>query len=108
MKLLTQENIIKNQVDTIEQFKVLDYLKKQLSIDDFTVYLIDRFTIKVIDKNKEQGYFKYYTKTKSVDFYEKNIKNKEVERWKNGIKLYISWRLFITKFNNGKTKQWKN
>ena len=80
MKLLTQENIIKNQVDTIEQFKVLDYLKKQLSIDDFTVYLIDRFTIKVIDKNKEQGYFKYYTKTKSVDFYEKNIKNKEVER----------------------------
>ena len=80
MKLLTQENIIKNQVDTIEQFKVLDYLKKQLSIDDFTVYLIDRFTIKVIDKNKEQGYFKYYTKTKSVDFYEKNIKNKEVKR----------------------------
>ena len=80
MKLLTKENILKNQVDTIEQFKVLNYLKKQLSIDDFTVYLIDRFTIKVIDKNKEQGYFKYYTKTKSVDFYEKNIKNKEVER----------------------------
>ena len=80
MKLLTKENILKNQVDTIEQFKVLDYLKKQLSIDDFTVYLIDRFTIKVIDKNKEQGYFKYYTKTKSVDFYEKNIKNKEVKR----------------------------
>ena len=80
MKRLTKENILKNQVDTIEQFKVLDYLKKQLSIDDFTVYLIDRFTIKVIDKNKEQGYFKYYTKTKSVDFYEKNIKNKEVKR----------------------------
>ncbi len=80
MKRLTKENILKNQVDTIEQFKVLDYLKKQLSIDDFTVYLIDRFTIKVIDKNKEQGYFKYNTKTKSVDFYEKNIKNKEVKR----------------------------
>ena len=80
MKLLTQESIIKNQVDTIEQFKVLAYLKKQLSIDDFTVYLIDRFTIKVIDKNKEQGYFKYNIKTKSVDFYEKNIKNKEMER----------------------------
>lgn len=80
MERLTKENILKNQVDTIEQFKVLDYLKKQLSIDDFTVYLIDRFTIKVIDKNKEQGYFKYNTKTKSVDFYEKNIKNKEVKR----------------------------
>lgn len=80
MKLLTKENILKNQVDTIEQFKVLTYLKKQLSIDEFVVYLIDRFTIKVIDKNKEQGYFKYNNKTKTVDFYEKNIKNKEVER----------------------------
>lgn len=54
MKLLTKENILKNQVDTIEQFKVLDYLKKQLFIDEFKVYLIDRFTIKVIDKSKEQ------------------------------------------------------
>ena len=82
MKQLTKENILKNQVDTIEQFKVLDYLKKQLSIDEFVVYLIDRFTMKVVDKNNEQGYFKYNTKTKSVDFYEKNIKNKEIERWK--------------------------
>ena len=80
MKHLTKENILKNQVDTIEQFKVLDYLKKQLFISDFVVILIDRFTIKVIDKNKEQGYFKYNTKTKSVDFYEENIKNKEMER----------------------------
>ncbi len=59
---------------------MLDYLKKQLSIDEFVVYLIDRFTMKVVDKNNEQGYFKYNTKTKSVDFYEKNIKNKEIER----------------------------
>lgn len=80
MKQLTKENILKNQVDTIEQFKVLDYLKKQLSIDEFTIYLIDRFTIKVIDINKGQGYFKYNSKTKSVDFYERNIKNKEMER----------------------------
>ncbi len=80
MKHLTKENFLKNQVDTIEQFKVLDYLKKQLFISDFDLYLIDRFTIKVIDKNNEQGYFKYNSKTKSVDFYEKNIKNKEMER----------------------------
>ena len=80
MKQLTKENILKNQVDTIEQFKVLDYLKKQLSIDEFVVYLIDRFTMKVVDKNNEQRYFKYNTKTKSVDFYEENIKNKEMER----------------------------
>ncbi len=77
---INKRNILKNQVDTIEQFKVLDYLKKQLSILEFDLYLIDRFTIKVIDKNNEQGYFKYNSKTKSVDFYEKNIKNKEMER----------------------------
>ena len=80
MRLLNKENIIKNQVDTIEQFKVLDYLKKQLSISEFAVYLIDRFTIKVVYNNNEQGYFKYNTKPKAVDFYEKNIKNKEMER----------------------------
>ena len=33
--------------------------------------------IDVVDKNNEQGYFKYNSKTKSVDFYEENIKNKE-------------------------------
>lgn len=64
MKQLTNENILKNQVDTIEQFKVFDYLKKQLSIDAFSIYLIDRYTIKVIDKNKAQGYFKYNSKNK--------------------------------------------
>ncbi len=77
---INKRNILKNQVDTIEQFKVLDYLKKQLSIGKFDLFLIDRFTIKVVDKNNEQGYFKYNSKTKSVDFYEKNIKNKEMER----------------------------
>ena len=74
MKHLTKENILKNQVDTIEQFKVLDYLKKQLSIGEFDLFLIDRFTIKVVDKNNEQGYFKYNAKTKSVDFYKKKKK----------------------------------
>ncbi len=68
MKQLTKENILKNQVDTIEQFKVLDYLKKQLFISDFVVILIDRFTIKVVDKNNEQGYFKYNSKTKISRF----------------------------------------
>lgn len=80
MKQLIKENILKNQIDTIEQFKVLNYLKKHLSIYEFTVILVDRFTIKVIDKNNEQGYFRYNSKTKSVDFYEKNIINKEMER----------------------------
>ena len=80
MRLLNKENIIKNQVDTIEQFKVLAYLKKYFNIDTVSLYLLDRFTIKLVDKNNDVGYFKYNSKTKSVDFYEENIKNKERER----------------------------
>ncbi len=80
LRLLNKENILKNQVDTIEQFKVLDYLKREFNTDEVSLYLLDRYTIKLTDKNNEIGYFKYNYKTKSVDFCEKNIKNKEVER----------------------------
>ena len=68
MRLLSKENIIKNQVDTIEQFKVLAYLKKQFNTDEVNLYLLDRFTIKLVDKNNDIGYFKYNSKTKTVDF----------------------------------------
>lgn len=91
MQLLTKENILKNQVNTIEQFKVLTYLKQQFNLDEVSLYLLDRFTIKLIDKNNDVGYFKYNSKTKSVDFYEKNIKKQEMERWKNENKLYKNW-----------------
>lgn len=80
MRLLNKENIYKNQVDTIEQLKVLAYLKKEFNTDEVNLYLLDRFTIKLVDKNNEVGYFKYNFKTKSVDFYQKNIKNREMER----------------------------
>ncbi len=80
MKPLNKENITKNQVDTIEQFKVLAYLKEQFNTDKVNLYLLDRFTIKLIDKNNDIAYFKYNSKTKEIDFYEKNIKIKEMER----------------------------
>lgn len=80
MRQLNKENIFKNQIDTIEQFKVLSQLKKYFNTDEVDLYLLDRFTIKLIDKNNDIGYFKYNSKTKSVDFYENNIKNKEMER----------------------------
>lgn len=80
MRLLNKENIIKNQVDTIEQFKILAYLKQHFNTDEVNLYLLNRFTIKLVDRNNNVGYFKYNSKTKSVDFYEKNIKNKERER----------------------------
>ena len=80
MRHLNKENIIKNQVDTIEQFKVLDYLKQHFNTDEVNLYLLNKFTIKLVDKNNDVGYFKYNSKAKSVDFYEKRIKNKERER----------------------------
>lgn len=80
MRLLNKENIIKNQVDTIEQFKVLAYIKDYFNTNEVNLYLLDRFTIKLIDKNNDVGYFKCNSKTKAVDFYEKNIKDKEMER----------------------------
>lgn len=82
MRLLNRENIFKNQVDTIEQFKVLAYLKQQFDVDEVNLYLLNGFTIKLVDKNNDVGYFRYNSKTKSVDFYEKNIKNREMEREK--------------------------
>ncbi len=67
-RLLNKENIIKNQVDIIEQFKVLTYLKEHFNTDEVNLYLLDRFTIKLVDKNSDIDYFKYNSKTKSIDF----------------------------------------
>lgn len=79
MRKLTNDEIYKNNVDTIAQFQVLDYLKKNLSIYDFKVYLYDKNTIKVIDKNFKSGYFEYNSKTKNVVFTETKNKNKDYE-----------------------------
>lgn len=59
MKQLTNEEIFKNQVDTINQFKVLQYLKKNLDIELFKIILFDKDTIKVIDSKDKIGYFEY-------------------------------------------------
>ena len=52
MKHLNKENINKNQVETVEQFKVLSYLKSTFNLDEIELYLYDKTTIKLIDKNK--------------------------------------------------------
>jgi len=82
MKLLNKNNIIKNQVNTIEQYKVLNYLKDTFNADAIAIYLVDRYTIKVIDTNNDIGYFKYNSKTKNIDFIDNYNKSKEMERWK--------------------------
>ncbi len=80
MKMLTNENISKNQVETIEQYKVLQYLKRELSIYDFKVYLYDKTTIKVIDRDYKSGYFEYNKNTNNIVFSEtkKKIPEKEI------------------------------
>ena len=78
MKELSYEDVLKNRVDTISQFYILDYLKKNLNINEFKIYLIDRDNIKVLDKNNEYLYFHYDSKNKKVSYQEK-LKEKEYE-----------------------------
>jgi len=78
MKLLSNEEIQKNNVETINQYKVLQYLKLNLNIMYFKVYLYDRDTIKVIDKNEDIGYFKFDNDKKQVEFIEELEKNYEI------------------------------
>lgn len=73
MKQLTNEEISKNNVETINQFKVLEYLKKNLDVYSFQIFLYDKDTIKVIDRNEEQAYFRYDKDTKDVLFIENEL-----------------------------------
>ena len=80
MKHLNKENVNKNQVEMVEQFKVLSYLKSTFNLDEIELYLYDKTTIKLIDKNKVQAYFRYNKQTKKVQFYEKIYLKSELER----------------------------
>ena len=78
LRELSDEDVLKNKVDTISQFHILDYLKKNLNINEFKIYLIDRDNIKVLDKNNEYLYFHYDNKNKKVS-YQEELKEKEYE-----------------------------
>lgn len=67
---MTMEEIEKNQVNTINQYKVLEYLKRNINIHCFNILLFDNDTIQVIDKNNEVAYFRYDNNTKDVLFIE--------------------------------------
>lgn len=73
MKILNDEDILKSNVDTISQFYILDYLKKNLNVSEFKIYLIDSNKIEVTDKNDEVLYFSYDKENKNV-VYEEEIK----------------------------------
>ena len=78
LRELSYEDVLKNNVDTISQFHILDYLKKNLNINEFKIYLVDRNNIKVLDKNNEYLYFHYDNKNKKVA-YREELKEKEYE-----------------------------
>lgn len=67
---MTIEEIEKNQVNTINQYNVLQYLKSNLNIYCFQIILFDKDTIKVIDINNKVAYFRYDADTKNVLFIE--------------------------------------
>ena len=74
MRLLSKEDILKNKVDTIEQFYILRYLK-----DNLDLYLLNRNKIKVIDKYNDILYFEYDKQNKKV-IYNDYDKSYEIER----------------------------
>lgn len=76
MRLLNKEDILKNKVDTISQYHILNYLKKNLNIDKFKIYLVDRDHIKLIDKEDKHLYFNYDSSKKEVT-YQDELKIKE-------------------------------
>ncbi|WP_438335208.1 hypothetical protein ACIR03_02475 [Clostridium cochlearium] len=47
------------KVNTVEQFKVLQFLEKNFEIELFELELIDRYSIKVTDSTGESMVFKY-------------------------------------------------
>ena len=79
MKKLTIEEIQKNDVNTINQVKVLQFLKKELDLNCFDVYLYNEDTIKVIDKHNDVGYFSYNQKVNDITYVGGKDINNEID-----------------------------
>ena len=65
---LTNTDILRNRVETINQYKVLQYLKNNLNIYEFQLFLYDEDTIKVVDKENEFAYFRLQKDTDDILF----------------------------------------
>lgn len=73
---LTNADILRNHVETINQYKVLQYLKNNLNIYQFQLFLYDEDTIKVVDKENEFAYFRLQKDTDDILFLE-DLKDKK-------------------------------
>ena len=67
---LTNPDILRNHVETINQYKILQYLKNNLNIYEFQLFLYDEDTIKVVDKENEFAYFRLQKDTDNILFLE--------------------------------------
>lgn len=47
------------RANTIEQYKVLEFIKQNFETDIISIELIDRFTVKVTDNKGDSLYFVY-------------------------------------------------
>lgn len=79
MKKLKNDDILKNKVETIPQYYILDYLKRNINVDEFKIYLVNYNTLKIIDKENNYLYFKYNDKEKIVSYSEKIEKDYEMD-----------------------------
>lgn len=71
MRELNKEEMQKNQVNTIPQYYILDYLKQNLNIDEFKIYLVNRNNIKVVDTIGDYLYFSYDNNTRKITYSKK-------------------------------------
>lgn len=79
MKELKNDDILKNKVETIPQYYILDYLKRNINVYEFKIYLVNYNTLKVIDKENDYLYFKYNDKEKIVSYSERLEKDYEID-----------------------------
>lgn len=79
MRKLEKQEIIRNQVDTINQYKILQCIKSFLDINFFEVYLYDKNIIKVIEKNNKDGFFIYDEDNKNIIFIDGKYANLDKE-----------------------------
>lgn len=66
MRELSYEDIVKNNVDTVAQFKALAFMKEELDLKEFKVYINDEDSLKVVDKDGSVGYFGYDKKLDDI------------------------------------------
>lgn len=76
MRELSKEEIQKNGVETLKQYHILNYLKKNLNIESFKIYLVNRNFIKVVDKKNKYLFFSYDKPKKEVNYQEELLEKK--------------------------------